>query len=171
MNLSVRYIGLICIFGLALTAAGAPPPEVRPELRPPGGQVVLLKARGKGRQIYKCTANAWTLEKPDATLFDEAGRRIGKHYEGPTWEASDGSKVVGQLLQRDDAPQAGAVPWLLLKAKTNEGSGRFAKVTYIQRVNTAGGAAPKTGCDESHAGKELSVNYQADYYFYVPQSR
>jgi hypothetical protein len=38
------------------------------------------------------------------------GKRIGGHYAGPTWEANDGSKVVGEVLQRADAPRPGAVP-------------------------------------------------------------
>ena len=75
--------------------------------------------------------------------------------------------MVGQVLQRADAPQAGAVPWLLLRAKSTQGSGMFEHVTYIQRVATRGGVAPPGGCDQSHSGSETSVDYQADYYFYA----
>ncbi|CAN5925593.1 hypothetical protein BH11MYX4_BH11MYX4_06510 [soil metagenome] len=32
---------------------------------------------------------------PEATLFGHHGRVAGKHYAGPTWEANDGSTVVG----------------------------------------------------------------------------
>ena len=42
----------------------------------------------------------------------------------------------------------------------------FAGVTSIQRVNTNGGIAPATGCDDSHAGNEARVAFSADYYFY-----
>jgi hypothetical protein len=38
---------------------------------------------------------AWTLLAPEAFLFDRAGRKIGSHYAGPTWETFDGSKVGG----------------------------------------------------------------------------
>lgn len=130
-------------------------------------------AFGKGKQIYACQPSPqdkakfeWILEKPQADLLDGQGKRIGKHYEGPTWEAADGSKVTGEVQQRTQAPRVGAVPWLLLKAKTTEGAGAFARVTYIQRVNTMGGAAPAEGCDVAHAGRESAVDYQADYYFY-----
>ena len=141
----------------------------------PASETVLLKAVGKGAQVYACKAKTgaegqyeWVLDRPDARLFDQSGAQIGKHYKGPTWEASDGSKVVGEVQKRASAPVAGAVPWLLLKATSHEGAGRFANVSYVQRVDTAGGLAPSKGCDESHLGGEVSVDYQATYIFYVP---
>jgi hypothetical protein len=97
-------------------------------------------------------------------LFDESGAKIGRHYAGPTWESADGSRVVGEVMQR--SPVQGAVPWLLLRAKSNEGTGAFASVKYIQRVDTAGGIAPSAGCDAAHAGAEASAYYSANYHFY-----
>jgi hypothetical protein len=174
--MTVRFLAmsLIGLFGFGLAAAPVSPPEVPANLKPPDTEVVLLKGQGQGQQIYKCSARAddathfeWVLEKPQAKLLNEQGQEIGKHYAGPTWEASDGSSVVGQVLQRADAPQVGAVPWLLLRAKSTQGTGTFEHVTYIQRVATRGGVAPVGGCDKSHSGSETSVDYQADYYFYV----
>ena len=101
--------------------------------------------------------------------LDEDGKKIAKHYAGPTWEANDGSKVVGEVLKKLDAKKPGAVPWLLLQAKTHEGTGTFARVTYIQRVDTEGGVAPAAGCDQAHVNTEARVDYRANYYFYVPQ--
>jgi len=174
--MAMKPQGLIWLFAFGLVAAEIPRPEVPDNLQAPDTEVVLLKALGRGKQIYACKAKAdnvtqfeWVLARPQADLLNEQDARIGKHYEGPTWEAADGSKVTGQVLQRANSPQPGAVPWLLLKAKTNEGTGTFGRVTYIQRVNTAGGTAPAEGCDQQHAGAEASVNYQADYYFYVPR--
>ena len=150
-------------------------PPKAPDIRVSDGQKVLLKALGKGVQIYACEATAadpgkfeWTFQAPEAELTDGDGKNIGKHYRGPTWEANDGSKVVGEVLKKADAPRPGAVPWLLLKAKTNEGTGTFEKVTYIQRVNTEGGVAPVAGCDQAHINTEVRVDYKADYYFYTP---
>jgi hypothetical protein len=144
-------------------------------LRAPSAEKVSLRAVGVGKQVYKCQANQahggafeWVLEKPQAELRDENGRTIGKHYEGPTWENVDGSKVVGVVRSHADAPQAGSIPWLLLEAKSNAGSGAFAHVTYVQRIETRGGVAPSAGCDAAHAGAENSVDYQATYVFYVP---
>ena len=153
-----------------------PPPSAPKIIGVPDGQTVLLKALGKGVQIYDCKATAadpgkfdWTFKAPDADLTNENGETIGTHYGGPTWEANDGSKVVGEVLTKADAPKPGAVPWLLLKAKTNEGTGTFARVTYIQRVDTEGGVAPVAGCDQAHVNTEARVDYRANYYFYSAQ--
>ncbi len=71
--------------------------QVPKNLKPPPSETLLLKAVGNGRQIYSCGVKegkfAWTLERPQADLFDARGNRIGRHYKGPTWEATDGSKV------------------------------------------------------------------------------
>jgi hypothetical protein len=39
-------------------------------------------------------------------------------------------------------------------------------VTYIQRLNTVGGIAPKEPCEASSAGQRRQVKYEADYVFY-----
>ncbi|MGA2592649.1 MAG: DUF3455 domain-containing protein [Bryobacteraceae bacterium] len=178
----MTHASLTWISGMILTAIGTAaaqiaPPQVPENLKVPPTQVVLLKALGKGKQIYVCSAKpgddsqfAWVLDRPQADLIGDKGDVIGKHYKGPTWEAADGSKVTGQVLQRASAPNGKAVPWLLLKATsttTGQGTGTFARVTYIQRVDTEGGLAPAEGCDKSHAGAETSADYQATYFFYV----
>ncbi len=162
-----------CLFFLAGAIAIAQT-QVPGNLKPPPSETLLLKAVGKGRQIYACQVKdgkfEWTLERPQADLFDTRGNPIGRHYQGPTWEAADGSKVIGQVQQQMAAPKPDAVPWLLLKAKSNTGTGLFAKVTYIQRLNTLGGAAPPApseGCDKGHTNAEIAIEYQADYYFYA----
>ncbi|HXM40204.1 MAG TPA: DUF3455 domain-containing protein [Bryobacteraceae bacterium] len=170
-------LACICGIGLMISARGAAqiaPPQVPENLKAPATEVVLLKAMGKGKQIYVCSAKpgdesqfAWTLDRPQADLLDEKGGVIGKHYKGPVWEAADGSKVGGQVQQRANAPNANAVPWLLLKATSNRGSGTFAHVSYIQRVDTEGGLAPAAGCDKSHAGAEAAAEYRATYFFYI----
>jgi len=39
--------------------------------------------------------------------------------------------------------------------------------TFIQRLNTAGGGAPSTGCASStDVGNQAFVPYTADYFFY-----
>ncbi len=164
--------GLLLTAGLP--AAEIPPPQVPESLRAPATEAVLLKATGRGKQIYGCQAAAgdpaefeWVLKRPQAELLDAKSRKVGRHFEGPTWEATDGSKVVGEVLQRATAPRPGAVPWLLLKAKSTQGTGLFGQVTYIQRVATVGGAAPAGGCYQAHAGKEIAIDYHADYYFYA----
>src|SRR5580693_8058376 len=104
----------------ASAAAQIAPPQVPENLKAPATEAVLLKALGKGKQIYVCSAKpgdegqfAWVLDRPQADLIGEKGDVIGKHYKGPVWEAADGSKVAGQVQQRANAPSGNAVPWLL----------------------------------------------------------
>ena len=137
------------------------------------GQKPGLEARAVGVQIYQCKARAddpslfdWSLKAPEATLFDAGDKPIGKHYAGPTWESTDGSKVVGQLKAKDPGPDADAIPWLLLDAKSVSGEGVFAKTTAIQRLDTSGGLAPVHGCTQDRAGLEARVDYTARYVFY-----
>jgi hypothetical protein len=162
----------------ARTSSGSAPgslvaPSTPEALAAPSDQVVLLKAGARGAQIYVCKAKAdaaatfaWSLKAPDAELTDDQGNTIGKHYAGPTWEAGDGSKVVGQKKAQADAPEAGAIPWLLLAVTSNEGAGIMSQVKTIQRVDTHGGNAPTDGCDAAHANAEARVPYTATYYFY-----
>jgi hypothetical protein len=104
---------------------------------------------------------------PAADLFDAGGNRVGRHYAGPHWESTDGSKVLGMVKERADAPAVDAIPWLLLTAKSVGSEGSFSKVTSIQRVHTAGGVAPQAGCSQAAAGALARINYAADYYFFT----
>jgi hypothetical protein len=72
---------------------------------------------------------------PRPNLFDTSGRKIGRHYAGPRWESSDGSKISGTVKERADAPQANAIPRLLLVTKSVGSQGSFEKITSTQRVN------------------------------------
>ena len=146
---------------------------VPPGLKTPDSQVLSIAARGAGVQIYICqtgkseTAFTWNLRGPEAQLRYEVGKELGRHYAGPTWEANDGSKVVGEVVAHEAGPDAGAVPWLLLRATSTSGNGIFSAVKSIQRLHTAGGKAPTTGCDKTYEGTEVRVAYSADYYFYT----
>ena len=124
----------------------------------------------KGVQVYICSRNpagatGWLLKRPDAQLFDSQNKPVGQHYAGPTWEGLDGGKVVGQTKTSMPAPVDNAVPWLLLDAKSHEGSGAFTEAQAIVRMGTTGGTASGDGCDETRAGRELRVPYTAIYVF------
>ena len=45
--------------------------------------------------------------------------------------------------------------------------GEFSDIAVVQRLNTAGGKAPTTGCDATTVDTQTRVPYSADYYFYV----
>jgi hypothetical protein len=136
---------------------------------PPKGAPLLLEVEADGVQIYTCEAKdqgfAWVFKAPEANLFDKQGRQIGTHFAGPTWKLADGS-VVGEVAARADAPTSGAIPWLLLKPKSHEGSGVPANAAFIRRADTKGGAAPAAGCDAAHKGEQARIRYYALYQFF-----
>jgi hypothetical protein len=129
---------------------------------PPGTHELLLQAKGEGVQIYSCTDGKWTLKAPDAKLLDAQAAVIGTHFAGPTWKLNDGSEVKGKAIASQPSPDAGSVPWLLIQATPNSGSGQFADATYIRRTETHGGAAPKESCTT----EESRQPYTATYSFY-----
>jgi len=147
--------------------------EVPPQLQAPGNEQLSLQVHAKGDQVYTCkegvTQYEWVLKAPDAQLFDKDGKPFGKHFAGPSWEANDGSRVSGQMVAVVPSPDANSIPWLLVKVVSHEGTGVLARVNFIQRLNTKGGKAPSSGCDESHAAQERRVPYSADYVFYSPK--
>ena len=148
--------------------------DIPEALRAPASQLLTAETHAKGVQVYQCrlakddpTRLEWVLIEPKAKLFDMRGNRIATHYAGPTWEASDGSKVVGEVVARAASPHPNSIPWLLLRAQSTTGNGQFSGIKSVQRLHTRGGTAPATGCGERTAGKEIRVSYEADYFFYV----
>jgi len=164
---------------LLVAACASPHPptsmvKVPDKLKPGVNESLAMIVPAKGVQIYECRARKdqvgeyeWAFVAPEADLFDARGNRTGRHYAGPHWESTDGSKILGTVRERADAPVADAIPWLLLTAKSVGSEGSFSKVTGIQRVNTVGGVAPKAGCSQATAGTPARINYTADYYFFT----
>lgn len=162
---------------VAPIASTAAVPTAFPD--PPGEQK-SLEVAAKGVQIYTCGPKkddpaqfAWSLKAPEAALTDSKGYPAGKHYgtpDGPAWESTDGSKVIGDREKAQSKPAPNTIPWLILPAKSTAGKGVFGQVKSIQRLYTEGGKAPETGCDKANAGKEVRVDYKATYYFYVAKS-
>ena len=159
--------------GIILLGAAAWAQQVPAELQVPANEQLVVRAHAKGDQIYSCKVDGaqagWTLKAPDAQLFDKDGKAFGKHFAGPSWEASDGSGVVGKAAANVASPDAESIPWLLVKVVSHAGDGVLARVTSIQRINTKGGKAPASGCDAVHAGQEVRVPYSADYLFFAPK--
>jgi len=151
---------------LSILAAGCASTIAVPDsLKPDARESLALVVPAKGVQIYECRGGSWVFVAPEAELYDAAGKKIGRHYAGPHWESADGSRIVGSVKQRADAPGAGAIPWLLLGAKSVGSEGAFSKVTSIQRVATVGGVAPAGDC--AQPGAQARVGYTADYYFFT----
>ena len=173
MTLRMKILSTVLVVTACATQqAPTPTAQVPDKLKPGASESLAMIVAAKGVQIYECRGKKdqvgvyeWGFIAPEADLFDARGNKIGRHYAGPHWEANDGSRVVGTVKERADAPAADSIPWLLLSAKSVGTEGTFSKVTSIQRVNTAGGAAPKTSC--SSAGTQTRVSYTADYYFFT----
>jgi hypothetical protein len=102
-------------------------------------------------------------------------------FGSATWQSSfDSSKVWAQVLNSNSipagsdlasCPNAGSIPCLLLQSIGSEpgptGGKVLAKTSFIQRLNTKGGAAPDSGCSTSaDVGKQALVPYTADYFFF-----
>ena len=171
---AVPWLLLVALVAGCASSMTGTVPVVPENLRVPPSEMLSLEARATGVQIYECNASKddparfeWIFKAPEAELFDEAGNKIGRHYAGPTWESSNGSKVVGEVKARNDGPDANAIPWLLLSAKSTSGTGVLSQTKSIQRVRTVGGKAPASGCARAQAGTVIRVPYSATYYFYV----
>ena len=169
-ELAVATLLVAAIVAVSFSLSAQQPP---PQLQPPANEQLLLQVHAKGDQIYTCKSDAaqftWTLKAPDAQLFDKDGKAFGKHFAGPSWEASDGSRVTGKAVANAPSPDADSIPWLLVSIVSHDGSGVLSRATTIQRLNTKGGKAPASGCDAAHAGQEVRVPYSADYLFYAPK--
>ena len=168
---------ILSTLALALSACAsaqnaAPVANVPDNLKPSANESVAMVLAAKGVQIYECRqakngsdAYEWAFVAPEAELFDATGKKVGRHGAGPHWEAADGSKIVGTVKEQAQASQAGAIPWVLLTAKSVGAQGAFSKITSVQRVNTIGGVAPGAGCSQTAVGTVARMPYTADYYF------
>ena len=135
-----------------------------PQLSAPEGSTLVLHAFGIGFQVYHWNGTSWGAPTPAATIYADAGGngQIATHFAGPSWQSNSGSKVVGTVANRCTVDPA-SIQWLSLTAVPS-GDGIFANVTFIQRLNTAGGLAPAT--PGTTIGQEARVPYTADYLFY-----
>ena len=147
----------------------------------PEGSELILHTYARGVQIYMCTQDprdtsrvVWTFNEPRANLYADSSyhQLIGKHYfdagKNPTWEDTGGSKVTGLKVQQANAPGGVAIPWLLLKATINSGTGTLRSAVFIQRIYTKGGKAPAMA-DRLQKGQSLEVPYTAEYLFYAKE--
>jgi hypothetical protein len=146
--------------------------------------------------VPTATGIRFVLFTPEATLFDDEGEQLTTHYFSPNpeevntdpkvisaniiraaWQDSrDSSTVWGKVnpgnSSNDSAyVEPGAIPWLLVTIVGRQdgpnGGDRLSATTFIQRLNTHGGAAPSTGCTSlADLGNTAFVPYTTDYYFY-----
>ena len=190
MSWKIKFLAALVVapaFTLAAEKHVAPP--VPDNLMVPAGNRLFIVGHAEGTQNYIClpsgTAFKWVQFGPQATLFNEHGHQIMTHFLSPNpaengtpraaWQDSrDTSSVWASVQQESNDPQyvePDAIKWLLLKVVGSEfgprWGDRLAKTTYIQRINTAGGMAPPTGCSVAEdVGRKVLVPYTTDYLFY-----
>jgi hypothetical protein len=167
------FLSLVATSAAAFAADTAPVSSPLVSLEAPANQTLALVLNARGVQIYVCrpvqgdpAKFEWAFKAPEAELFDAQGRKVGRHYAGPTWELTDGGKVVGRVKSKIEAPDGKGIPWLLLEAVQASGE-TMGKVLSIQRVDTVGGKAPADQADATKVAKEVRVDYTATYKFYV----
>jgi hypothetical protein len=184
----MRLIRLRGVFVVAIVAAAAAAwplaqvalagprvPDVPSEVRVADGNKVFLVGHAVGVQIYRCDATSsgvgWAFVGPRADLYDDHGKLIATHFGGPTWQARDGSSVVGRRVDGVTVDST-AIPWLLLSAASTvvgPDGDRLAGTTFIQRIATTGGLPPAAAdCNQTTAATEAEVPYTADYHFWKP---
>jgi hypothetical protein len=144
-------IGVALALGSSLAAhAGEQPPA---QLIPPNvQQVASLEASGV--QIYACEFDdarnlMWVLQGPMAELYDADGELIIQHSAGPSWQAQDGSRIVGHVIAQSASDHPASIPQLLLATDGAE-NGYLASVRFVQRLDTIGGLPPGQRCSREH---------------------
>jgi hypothetical protein len=165
-------------------------PPVPDGLGVDAGNTVFLVGHARGTQNYIClpsgTGFKYTLFTPQATLF-KRDKQIITHYFSPnpdeagtpiraSWQARDTSIVWAKVVDGGSSTDSrfvakDAVAWLkLIRVGSQEGPAggdTLTDVTFVQRLNTAGGLAPATGCASSaDVGRQAFIPYTADYFFY-----
>ena len=160
-------------------------PPMPSSLRVEAGNKPYLVGHAVGTQNYICLPSGWTLFGPQATLFDDGDKQLITHFLSPNpdeggtpraaWQHSRDTSAVWALAtviySEPDFVAPGAIPWLLLRVVgADEGPNhgdKLTETTFIQRLSTAGGVAPSTGCrSPADVGKKALVPYTTDYFFY-----
>jgi hypothetical protein len=167
-------VAAAAVLSLTQVAMPRPPPPMVPgKIQVADGNKVFLVGHAVGVQIYSCNATSsgfvWGFVAPRANLYDDHGKLIITHFAGPTWQAKDGSRVVG-LAEKMVTVDLTAIPWVRLSAASTAAGpdgDRLVATTYVQRIATTGGLAPPAAeCNAATAGTVAEVPYTADYYFW-----
>ncbi len=187
---------IMCAGAMPCAASAAPaddttiiPPAMPGNIVVDAPNVPYLLGHGVGTQNYVCLpvaggGVAWSLFTPEATLFNDIAGQVTTHFFSispksgqirATWQHSkDTSTIWAKVAEQSidgEFVKPGAVAWLKLQEDGTRsgptGGDKLTQTTFVQRVNTVGGAAPGTGCDQvSQIGSKAFVPYTADYIFY-----
>jgi hypothetical protein len=183
-------LGMVFIFALPCTAHAQTviPPVVPADLEVETGNEPFLVGHAVGTQNYVCQPTGrlghvgWVLFTPEATLFGERSDQLTTHFFSPnpdedarvvraTWESSLDTSMVWAKAIATATVDSTAIPWVLLQAVGNQegptGGTTLSITTFVQRVQTEGGVAPATDCEQlTDVGRKAFSPYTADYFFY-----
>jgi hypothetical protein len=179
----------------AAHAQHATPPLVPDKLQVPKGSELFLVGHATGTQNYVCAPKGpgvdWSLFTPEATLFKDVDleHQVVTHFFSPnpseggairaTWQDSRDTSVfwgnavaVATSATDPDFVAPNAIAWVRLdRAGVQVGPGggdHLSQTAHVQRLNTAGGLPPSTGCLElKDLGNRAFIPYTADYLFYT----
>jgi hypothetical protein len=142
------------------------------------------------------TGVAFSLFTPEAALLSDDGKQLTTRFFSPnpfeantnpalfatgpiraTWQHSRDTSTVWGLVKPGNSSidpnfvAPNAIPWLLVTVVGSQngltGGDILTATRFIQRLNTAGGVAPSTGCSTlADVGHLAFVPYTADYFFY-----
>jgi len=145
-------------------------------LQVPEGNRFFLQGFARGVQIYQVQRSAadpntlvWVNIAPLATLYAKPTfvDPIIHHFAGPSWQFLKGpfkdEKVVAKKV-KGSTQDPTAIQWLLLQADVNL-STPGNPVSFVQRICTQGGLAPRTA--PAQLGQMDSIPYTASYLFYT----
>jgi hypothetical protein len=185
-----KYIAsLVVILAIpqAALAQTVTPPTVPAGLEVDAPDQAFLVGHAFGFQNYECQPVDllgrvdWTLFTPQATLFSDQNEQLITHFNSPnpdearivraTWEDSADTSMVWARAVASATVDPNAIPWVKLVRVGSRvgptGGNTLSDTTFVQRVNTRGGLAPSTGCDQlPDVGKKAFMPYTADYFFY-----
>lgn len=156
---------VVAMLGACATPPGGP---AAASIDPPQAERVMT-LNASGVQNYSCEYDAqhrlgWVFKSPQATLYDASGHAVVRHSAGPSWEAGDGSRIVGRVIAQRPSETPASIAQLLLETHGAGGAGTLSAIRYVQRVHTVGGLMPSAPCSAEH--QIGSAPYLAEYVFY-----
>ena len=157
MKRAVFVLTMILISAADAGAAVAEPQGLAATLRASASEEPAFMLRANGVHVYECVAVPggfrWSFVAPDATLFDGT-RSTATHTTPGLWEASSDRSSVSGRVRATQAAGADNLPWVLYRVQSSGDGGLFSGVSSVQRLNTAGGVAPASGCGDTTVGTE-----------------
>ena len=127
---------------------------------------VVMRVSARGTQVYECARTpkgqfAWSFREPKADLVMD-GKPVGRHFSGPTWEFTDGTRVVARVSAHVSAKDANDIPLLKLDVTQKVKKGPAAGTKYVLRLDTKGGTLSGACTTDKET---RAVPYQAVYVF------